>query len=97
MSSPAETSTISPSRNFELGTFSVWSLSRMRLATVSDRALRSVHRSCRDWLSPLALKSLYIRSHLLLMPLHILLPHLLRKSLKRTVTQKAPVVTAFDP
>src|SRR5580692_5061014 len=42
MSSPAETSTISPSRNFELGTFSVWSLSRMRLATVSDRALRSV-------------------------------------------------------
>src|SRR3984957_5278329 len=42
ISSPAETSTRSPSRSFELGIFSVWSFPTMRLATVSDRALRSV-------------------------------------------------------
>ena len=42
MNSPAETSTRSPVRNFELGTCSTEPSLAMRFATVSDRALRSV-------------------------------------------------------
>src|SRR6267154_4646410 len=40
--SPAETITTSPVRRFELGTFSILPFSSNRLATVSERALRSV-------------------------------------------------------
>ena len=42
MNSPAETTTTSPARSFELGTCSVRPPSTMRLAMVSERALRSV-------------------------------------------------------
>jgi hypothetical protein len=62
-----------------------------------ERALRSVHPSTRDWLSPLALRSLYVRGHLLLMPPHMLVPHLIRKSLKRVKPIKPPPVVHFDP
>jgi hypothetical protein len=62
-----------------------------------ERALRSTHPGCRDWLSPLALHSLYIRGHLLLMPPHLLVPHLIRKSLKRAKPIKPPPVVQFDP
>ncbi len=48
-----------------------------------ERALRSNHSSCQDWLSPVAMWSLYIRGHLLLMPPRTLLPHLARKAWKR--------------
>lgn len=46
-----------------------------------DRALRPHHPSCRDGLSGAALAALYLRGHYLLMPLHILLPHLARKAI----------------
>src|SRR6202158_586095 len=42
MNSPVETSTRSPARSFELGIFSIRPLSSGRLASVSERALRSV-------------------------------------------------------
>src|SRR6266567_7031497 len=42
MNSPAETITTSPVRSLELGTFSSSPISSNRLATVSERALRSV-------------------------------------------------------
>ena len=42
MNSPAETITTSPVRSLELGTFSISPFSSNRLATVSERALRSV-------------------------------------------------------
>jgi hypothetical protein len=48
-----------------------------------DRALRPEHPSCRDALSGPALFMLYLRAHWLLMPPHILLPHLLRKAFAR--------------
>jgi hypothetical protein len=46
-----------------------------------DRALRSPHPSCHDWLSAPALWLLYVRAHYLRMPLHLLLPHLVRKAM----------------
>jgi hypothetical protein len=48
-----------------------------------ERALRPDHPSCRDGLSAVALWLLYVRAHHLLMPTHILVPHLLRKALRR--------------
>lgn len=44
------------------------------------RALKPDHESCNDRWTGLAHWLLYIRSHWLRMPLHLLLPHLLRKS-----------------
>jgi hypothetical protein len=52
-----------------------------------DRGLRPHHASCRDGWSGVALELLYIRGHLLLMPPHVLVPHLLRKAYMR-VTEK---------
>jgi len=49
-----------------------------------ERALRPDHASCRDALSRLALLLLYVRAHALLMPPHVLLPHLVRKAIMRT-------------
>jgi Uncharacterised nucleotidyltransferase len=48
-----------------------------------ERALRPEHPSCRDDLSSIALFLLYVRAHHLLMPTHILVPHLLRKAWTR--------------
>jgi len=47
------------------------------------RALMPDHSSCDDAFTPLARWLLYIRSHYLRMPPHLLLPHLLRKAVKR--------------
>ncbi len=47
------------------------------------RGLRPHHASLEDRLSGLARWLLYMRSHLLRMPLHLLLPHLARKSFTR--------------
>ena len=48
-----------------------------------ERGLLPDHESCRDrWCAPARLL-LYIRGHALRMPLYLLLPHLLRKSLRR--------------
>lgn len=47
------------------------------------RALRPLHASCDDALGPLARWLLYLRAHRLRMPYRLLLPHLLRKALKR--------------
>ena len=46
------------------------------------RALMPAHESCDDAFTPLARWVLYIRSHYLRMPLHLLIPHLLRKAFK---------------
>ncbi len=48
-----------------------------------SRALRPDHRSCDDRFTGLARWLLYLRAHWLRMPLHLLLPHLLRKAISR--------------
>ena len=48
-------------------------------------AFSTVHFSCRSRLAGIAVLCLYVRSHWLRMPLHLLLPHLMRKSWKRHV------------
>jgi hypothetical protein len=45
-------------------------------------AFSTAHDECRDRLAPLATFILYVRSHWLKMPVHLLLPHLLRKAMK---------------
>jgi hypothetical protein len=57
-----------------------------------ERALRPDHASCRDGFSAAALWLLYVRSHHLRMPPHLLVPHLLRKAYMRTV--KPPMAAA---
>ena len=47
------------------------------------RALAPQHESCRDMLTRPALFFLYVRAHYLRMPLRLLVPHLIRKSLQR--------------
>jgi len=47
------------------------------------RALMPVHESCNDRWTSLARWILFVRSHWLRMPVFLLIPHLLRKSLKR--------------
>ncbi len=58
-----------------------------RFAALMDmlfqRALRPDHVSCNDAFTGLARWLLYVRSHHLRMPLHLLLPHLVRKAIKR--------------
>lgn len=49
------------------------------------RALMPNHSSCNDCWTDLARWSLYVRSHYLRMPIHLLVPHLLRKSWQRIV------------
>ena len=57
------------------------------------RAFRPSHPECRLPLTGLALNALYIRSHYLRMPLHLLLPHLVRKAWMRRNDDSA---TALD-
>lgn len=47
------------------------------------RAFAPPHASCDDWATPMARWLLFVRSHYLRMPMHLLLPHLLRKALRR--------------
>jgi hypothetical protein len=47
-------------------------------------AFASAHAECRTFFSGIASFLLYVRSHWLRMPLHLLVPHLLRKALKPT-------------
>ncbi len=64
-------------------------LLRAVMDTLFERALRPDHRSCRDGLSGTALWLLYMRSHYLRMPPYLLIPHLLRKAYRRTITPDA--------
>ncbi|MCW8889718.1 MAG: nucleotidyltransferase family protein [Sedimenticola sp.] len=47
------------------------------------RALMPAHHSCDDWFTGTARWLLYIRSHYLRMPIHLLIPHLFHKSFIR--------------
>ncbi|MFZ0258269.1 MAG: nucleotidyltransferase family protein [Gammaproteobacteria bacterium] len=47
------------------------------------RALKPAHPSCADWATDSARWLLYVRSHYLRMPLRLLLPHLIRKAVRR--------------
>lgn len=47
------------------------------------RALAPAHKSCSDWFTGIARWFLYIRSHYLRMPLHLLIPHLFYKAYVR--------------
>ncbi len=46
-------------------------------------AIASAHHDCRNMFTGTASFMLYVRSHWLRMPLHLLIPHLLRKALKK--------------
>ena len=56
-------------------------LARYLMGKLLDRAVTVHHPGCDDAFSGLARSLLYIRGHYLRMPLYLLLPHLLRKSL----------------
>jgi len=51
--------------------------------TVFTRALAPDHPSCDTLFTGLARWFLYVRAHYLRMPLHLLIPHLIRKAIKR--------------
>jgi hypothetical protein len=60
-----------------------WGPERAWMDALFTRALRSPHPLCADALSGAALRVLYVRAHYLRMPLHLLLPHLVRKAMRR--------------
>jgi len=55
-----------------------------------SRALAPDHPTCATPLTPLARFLLYLRAHYLRMPLHLLLPHLLRKAWMRRHPERPP-------
>jgi hypothetical protein len=55
-------------------------LSGAAMDLLFDRVLAPPHASCSDAMTPLVRGALYIRGHWLRMPLHLLLPHLVRKT-----------------
>jgi hypothetical protein len=63
-----------------------WGTPPLPLARLMDallqRALPPDHPSCNDWASGLVRWLLYVRSHYLRMPLHLLIPHLLHKGIR---------------
>ena len=63
-------------------------LSRRFMAWALGLALRPVHPSCDTRWTALARWLLYIRSHALRMPLHLVIPHLVRKSWMRHFPEK---------
>nr|WP_315429968.1 nucleotidyltransferase family protein [uncultured Albidiferax sp.] len=63
-------------------------LSRALMAWMLDLALQPDHPSCNSRWTGLARWLLYVRSHALRMPLHLLIPHLLRKSWMRRFPPK---------
>lgn len=70
---------------------------RALMDALFERALRPDHSSCRDSLSGLAFWLLYIRAHHLLMPPHILVPHLVRKAIMRATHKKELRPALRDP
>ena len=56
------------------------------------RALAPQHKSCQDAATKPALLFLYIRSHYLRMPLHLLIPHLARKAFRREAAPETNTV-----
>jgi hypothetical protein len=54
------------------------------------RALAPDHRSCDTALTKPARFFLYVRSHYLRMPLHLLIPHLIRKTIRRRFGSSVP-------
>lgn len=69
-------------------------LGRVVLDWALSRALRPMHPSCESAGSGLARWLLYVRSHALRMPVHLLLPHLVRKSWMRRFPDADPSTTA---
>ncbi|SDO11908.1 Uncharacterised nucleotidyltransferase [Rhodoferax sp. OV413] len=63
-------------------------LSRALMAWMLDLALQPDHPSCHSRWTGLARWLLYVRSHALRMPVHLLIPHLLRKSWMRRFPPK---------
>ena len=61
-----------------------------------SRALRPVHRSCEDRWSAMARAALYVRSHWLRMPTHLLAYHLARKALVRPPEPEPPETPAEE-
>jgi len=63
-------------------------------------AFSTAHHSCRHWFAGVAVFTLYVRSHWLRMPFHLLLPHLVRKSWKQRVealVKREPLERAETP
>jgi hypothetical protein len=58
-------------------------LARTVMDALLRRALAPEHPTCGDRFTGVARWLLYVRSHYLRMPLHLLVPHLVRKSLKK--------------
>jgi hypothetical protein len=54
-----------------------------------ERALAPVHESCSDPYTGIARWAVYVRAHRLRMPLHLLVPHLVRKAVKRGNSDRA--------
>ena len=52
------------------------------------RGLTPDHESCRDRFTGIAKWMLYVRSHYLRMPLHLLLPHLFHKAFITPITER---------
>ena len=57
-----------------------------------QRGLAPHHWSCDGWLSPAARWILFVRSHYLRMPLRLLVPHLVRKAIKKRTAATTPKV-----
>lgn len=55
-------------------------MQRAVMDVLFEHALRPAHSTCRNAFSGLALWLLYVRAHYLLMPVHILIPHVVRKA-----------------
>lgn len=51
-------------------------------------AMRPQHPSCDSWLTPFARWLLFVRSHWLRMPVHLVVPHLVRKAYKQRFPPK---------
>ncbi|SFZ74973.1 nucleotidyltransferase domain-containing protein [Chitinimonas taiwanensis] len=54
------------------------------------RSIRPIHPLVQDWQDGWARFCLYVRGHWLRMPMHLLIPHLLRKAIKPYLSDKAP-------
>ena len=59
---------------------------------VFQRGLAPHHWSCDGWLSPTARWILFVRSHHLRMPLRLLVPHLVRKAIRKRTAATTPKV-----
>jgi len=64
---------------------------RIAMAWVLELALRPDHPSCDTRWTGLARWLLYVRSHALRMPIHLVIPHLMRKAWMRQFPEKKNV------